>query len=58
MSHEDREYHVERARAELDRAYSAKGSAAAEAHMRLSTLHMKRVQRADESCDGSSVRAR
>jgi hypothetical protein len=54
MSHEDREYHVQRARAELDRAYSATGPAA-EAHMRLSSLHMKRLQLADESCDGSGV---
>jgi hypothetical protein len=58
MGDDDREYHIERARAELDRAYSATGRAAAEAHMRLSSLHMKRVQSADESCDGSGLRAR
>jgi hypothetical protein len=55
MRQEDREYHVERARAELDRAYSANGDAAADAHMRLSSLHMKRLQSADEECDGSGV---
>jgi hypothetical protein len=58
MSQEDREYHVERARAELDRAYSAKGAAAADAHARLSSLHMKRVQLADESCDGAGIHRR
>ena len=40
----DREYHTERARAELDRAYRAESSVAAEAHLKLSSLHMKRLQ--------------
>lgn len=52
MRQEDREYHVERARAELDRARSAKDGSAASAHMQLSFLHMKRLQLADESCRG------
>ena len=54
MRQEDREYHVERARAEMDRAYNASGPAA-EAHMRLSSLHMKQVQLADENCGGAAV---
>jgi hypothetical protein len=40
----DREYHTERARVELDQAYRAESSAAAEAHMKLSSLHMQRLQ--------------
>ncbi|HEX8226038.1 MAG TPA: hypothetical protein VF605_19700 [Allosphingosinicella sp.] len=55
MRQEDIEYHAQRARAELDQAHSAKDQAAAEAHMRLSSLHMKRVQSADEECGGSGV---
>jgi hypothetical protein len=58
MTQEDREYHVERARAELDLAYRADKSAAADAHMRLSSLHMKCLQREDESCDGAGVYGR
>ncbi len=38
------EYHIERARAELDLAYRAEHRAAAEAHMHLSALHMKHAQ--------------
>jgi hypothetical protein len=56
MRQEDIEYHAERARAELDRAYRAKGQAAADAHLRLSSLHMKRLQCADEECGGSGVK--
>ena len=40
----DREYHVQRARAELDWAYRAERREAAEAHLRLSSLHMERVR--------------
>jgi hypothetical protein len=40
----EREYHTERARVELDQAYRAESSAAAEAHMKLSSLHMQRLQ--------------
>jgi hypothetical protein len=40
----DREYHVQRARAELDWAYRAERREAAEAHLRLSALHMERVR--------------
>jgi hypothetical protein len=40
----DREYHVERARAELDAAYRAVGSEAAGAHLRLCSMHMARAR--------------
>ena len=40
----EREYHVQRARAELDWAYRAERREAAEAHLRLSALHMQRVR--------------
>ena len=44
MPTEDRDYHIDRARAELDRAYRTDNFAAASAHFRLASLHMKRVQ--------------
>ena len=44
QSNADREYHVERARAELDAAYRAVGSGAAEAHLRLCSMHMARAR--------------
>lgn len=37
-------YHRDRARAELDMAYRAATQAAAEAHLRLSSLHMQRLK--------------
>ncbi len=40
---EDREYHTRRAQEEFDRAYRTNSKAAAEAHMRLSSLHMQRL---------------
>jgi hypothetical protein len=40
----DRDYHEERARAELDLAYHAEDKGVAEAHFRLSALHMERVR--------------
>lgn len=40
----DREYHVERARAELDAAYRAAGSSAARAHLSLCSMHMARAR--------------
>ncbi len=39
----DRDYHVRRAWAELDLAYRAERQAAIEAHLRLSALHMARL---------------
>ncbi len=38
------QYHIERARAELDLAYRAEQRCAAEAHMRLSALHMEQAR--------------
>lgn len=40
----EREYHIERARAELDAAYRAAGSDAAQAHLRLCSMHMARAR--------------
>ena len=40
----DREYHIERARAELDAGYRAAGSDAARAHFRLCSMHMARAR--------------
>lgn len=42
----DYDYHIERARAELDCAYRAPDHAAAAAHMTLSALHMDRARAA------------
>lgn len=45
MSNEqDRQYHSDRARAERDCAYRSDMSRAADAHMRLSVLHVQRLQ--------------
>ncbi len=38
------DYHVRRARAELDAAYRASSGTAAEAHLRLSVLHMRKLR--------------
>jgi hypothetical protein len=40
---QEREYHTQRAQAELDWAYRAESHHAAEAHMRLSAMHMERM---------------
>jgi hypothetical protein len=40
----DYDYHVERARAEIDRGYRAQSEEAAAAHMKLSALHMERAR--------------
>ena len=52
MPDQDRLYHVERARTELDLAYSAEKHAVIEAHMKLSALHMARLKDVDERCGG------
>jgi len=44
MPTEDRDYHIDRARTELDRAYRTDDPAAARAHFGLAALHMKRLQ--------------
>ena len=41
MPTEDRDYHIDRARIELDRAYRTDNHAAARAHFGLAALHMK-----------------
>jgi hypothetical protein len=43
---ERRNYHIERARIELDCSYRAENQVAAAAHMRLSALHMERARAA------------
>ena len=53
MSDQDRLYHIERARRELDLAYRAEQDVVAEAHMKLSALHMARLKQVDERCSGS-----
>ena len=40
---EDLSYHQDRARAEFDCGYRARAGAAADAHLRLSALHMQRA---------------
>ena len=49
MNHNDSEYHTQRARAELDWAYRAENRFAAEAHMRLSAMHMERMRQLKDS---------
>jgi hypothetical protein len=50
------EYHVERARAEMDLAYRADSRPSADAHMKLAALHMARAKELDERCNGSGCR--
>lgn len=45
----DHDFHLRRARAELDLAYRSECQAAMEAHLRLSSLHMQRLGSADFS---------
>ena len=40
----DKDYHVVRARAELDAAYRAESSAVAAVHLKLAAIHMRRAQ--------------
>jgi hypothetical protein len=46
MPTEDRDYHMDRARTELDRAYRTDNGAAARAHFGLASLHMQRIHEA------------
>jgi len=55
LADEDREYHTERAREELDSAYRAESSVAADAHMKLSSLHMQRLQALGEDVKGAAA---
>ena len=43
IAESDRDYHVRRARAELDLAYRSECRSAMESHLRLSSLHMRRL---------------
>ena len=56
LRQQDLQYHTDRARAELDLAYAAPHQAAAQAHMKLSALHMAKLKQADERCGGSECR--
>jgi hypothetical protein len=56
MTQDDREYHVRRARAELDMAYRTSSRVAAEAHMKLSMLHMERVREGNARGDVAADR--
>jgi hypothetical protein len=53
MSDQDRLYHMERARRELDLAYQANNHAVIDAHMRLSALHMARLKQVEDRGSGS-----
>ncbi|HEY0012937.1 MAG TPA: hypothetical protein VGB79_08810 [Allosphingosinicella sp.] len=55
MRIEDKDYHMERARSELDWAYRPERETVAEAHLRLSSLHMQRLRDLDESCGGATI---
>ncbi|HEX5182667.1 MAG TPA: hypothetical protein VFW19_05875 [Allosphingosinicella sp.] len=48
MPTEDRNYHIDRARAELDYGYRTDNFAAARAHLELAALHMKHLRDADD----------
>ena len=48
---EDRDYHTARAQAELDSSYRPTHRAAAEAHKKLSAMHMQRAQAPKTSGD-------
>ena len=52
---DDRTHHRERVRAELDLAYRAGNRAAADAHLRLSALHMRRLVELDGVEPGSGA---
>jgi hypothetical protein len=56
LSDQDRHYHMQRARQELELAYDAERQAVIEAHMKLSALHMARLRQADEGCNGDIMR--
>ena len=57
MSEADCEYHLNRARVELDLAYRAESRAAADAHLRMSSLHMGKIKElgASQSCNVNLV---
>ena len=56
LSEQQKTYHLDRARVEMDMAYRATARSAAAAHMKLSSLHIGRIKELDDACDGSAVR--
>jgi hypothetical protein len=58
LTENDKDFHLYRAREELDLAYRSECDTAASAHMKLSVLHMRRIRELDELCDGTSLQAR
>ena len=51
----DQDYHVRRARAELDLAYRSECRTAMEAHLRLSTLHMQKLNGSQSASRGPGL---
>lgn len=54
---DEKDYHLTRARAEMDLAYRAPEASAAQAHMKLSALHMARIKALDPTNAGPAVEA-
>ncbi len=55
MPTEDRDYHIDRARAELDRGYRTDNFAVARAHLGLAALHIKHLRNGtDRPAEGDS----
>jgi hypothetical protein len=48
LTEKQKDYHRRRARQEMDMAYRAEGGTVANAHMKLSALHMSRIAEPDE----------
>jgi len=55
MPVDDRSYHLERVRSELDIAYHAEAERVADAHLRLSALHIQRLRDLDDDCGGAGI---
>ena len=51
------EYHLERARTELDLGFRSENRKVAEAHIGLSALHMKRMKELDEESGAAAAAA-
>lgn len=57
IDRDESEYHLERARVELDLGFRSEDCRAAEAHIRLSALHMQRMKELDQACGGTAPAA-
>jgi hypothetical protein len=57
IDRDESEYHLERARVELDLGFRSENRKVAEAHIGLSALHMKRMKELDEACRGMAAAA-